>query len=86
MKTPAPEVLPAVEAVMVERVATAEPVSIETTQDEAAELEINIVTSAFAGKNHNFLNLACVSLYPLLNPKLFYKGSHESCSSSDVSA
>ena len=52
-ETPAPEALPAVEAAVIEHVATAEPVPFETPQGEAAELDVNIATSASACKNHN---------------------------------
>ena len=72
-ETSAPKVIPAAEAAMIKYVSTAEPVSIETPQGEVAELEVNIATSASAGKNHSVLNLARDSLYLSLNPKKLAK-------------
>jgi len=63
------EVTPPIEVVVTEHVATVEPVSTKISQGRVAKF--NITTSASACKNHNFLNLACVSLYLLLNPKNF---------------
>ena len=83
-ETPVSEVTSPTEVTVIEHVATAEPVSTETPQGEAAKF--NISTSVSTGKNHNFLDLVCVSLYSLLNPKVFYRGSHGSYSSNDVRA
>ena len=65
IETLTPRVLPATE------VATAELVSIETPQDEVEESEVNITTSASAGKNCSILNLVHIFRYLLLNPKNF---------------
>ena len=50
-RTPVPEVLPAAEVAVIEHVTTAEPISIETPQGEIVKSEVNITTSASAGKN-----------------------------------
>ena len=46
------ELTPPIKAVVTEHVATAEPLSTETPQGEAAKF--NIATSTLARKNHNF--------------------------------
>ena len=71
METLTPRVLPATE------VATAELVSIETLQDEVAESEVNITTSAYTGKNCRILNLVHIFQYLLLNPKNFVEAPAE---------
>jgi len=68
-ETPAFEVLPAAEAAVIEHVATAELISLKL--GEVVESDINITTSASAGKICSVLNLAHVSPYLLLNPKNF---------------
>jgi len=70
-ETPAPEVLPTAETVVIEHVTTAEPVSIETPHSKVAKSEVNITNSTSADKNCSVLNLAHVFLYLLLNPKNF---------------
>ena len=76
------EVTPPIKAAVIEHVATAEPVSIETPQGEAKEFDIS--TSASAGKNPKFLDLACVLLYLLLNLTFFCRGFYGSCFSNDI--
>jgi len=58
MEMPNPEVLPTIEAVMIENVATAEHVSLETPQGEVANSGVNIITSTSTGNNCSVLNLS----------------------------
>ena len=77
MEMPAPEVFPAAEGAVIEHVATTEPVFTETPQDEVAESEVNITTSAPVGKTCSVLNLAHIFLYLLLNLENFTEGLGE---------
>ena len=70
-ETPSSEVPPVAEDAVIEHVIALRLFSIENSQGEAAESEVNITPSASAGKNFSVLNLAHVSPYLLLNPKIF---------------